>query len=194
MKVKDSRDLSQCGCDTCVMKTRHLTACRRAQTSRMLCLCLLVYVMYVVSQLSHIGLESVLVVIHFCVAILFVNCCIRRCSLYRLRCLPRRGLLAWYCHCCCRRCFGIIWRMDVNSWNRSHQDGFTVTANLQWSSSRDWRRFPRIPNHGAQESGVPTSSSHSASRCTASNHAIRCSDQVNICFAVTPEPHTFEPC
>ena len=30
----------------------------------------------------HIGLESVLVVIHFCAAILFVNCCIRRCSLY----------------------------------------------------------------------------------------------------------------
>ena len=32
----------------------------------------------------HIGLEGVLVVIHFCEAILFVNCCIRRCSLYRL--------------------------------------------------------------------------------------------------------------
>ena len=48
--MTDSRDdLSQCGCDTCVMKTRHLTACRRAQTSRMLCLCLSVYV---VSQLS----------------------------------------------------------------------------------------------------------------------------------------------
>ena len=31
----------------------------------------------------HIGLEGVLVVIHFCVAILFVNCCIRRCSLYK---------------------------------------------------------------------------------------------------------------
>ena len=31
----------------------------------------------------HIGHEGVLVVIHFCVAILFVNCCIRRCSLYR---------------------------------------------------------------------------------------------------------------
>ena len=58
MKVKDSRDLSQCGCDTCVTKkTRHLTACRRAQTSRMLCLCLLVYVMYVVSQLSTLVLK-----------------------------------------------------------------------------------------------------------------------------------------
>ena len=30
----------------------------------------------------HIGLEGVLVVIHFYVAILFVNCCIRRYSLY----------------------------------------------------------------------------------------------------------------
>ena len=50
MKVKDSRDdLSQCGCDTCVMKTRHLTACRRAQTSRMLCLCLSVYVVSLLS-------------------------------------------------------------------------------------------------------------------------------------------------
>ena len=33
----------------------------------------------------HIGLESVLVVMYFCVAILFVNCCIRRCSLYTSR-------------------------------------------------------------------------------------------------------------
>ena len=58
LTVTDSRDdLSQCGCDTCVMKTRHLTACRRAQTSRMLCLCLLVYVMYVVSQLSTLVLK-----------------------------------------------------------------------------------------------------------------------------------------
>ena len=37
----------------------------------------------------HIGLEGVLVVIHFCVAILFVNCCIRRCSLY----IPRFGVV-----------------------------------------------------------------------------------------------------
>ena len=58
MKVKDSRDdLSQCGCDTCVMKTRHLTACRRAQTSRMLCLCFLVYV---VSQLSTLVIKMLL--------------------------------------------------------------------------------------------------------------------------------------
>ena len=56
------------------MKTRHLTACRRAQTSRMLCLCMSVYV---VSQLSTLVMKVVLVVIHFCVAILFVNCCIQ---------------------------------------------------------------------------------------------------------------------
>ena len=30
----------------------------------------------------HIGHEGVLVIIHFCIAILFVNCCIRRCFLY----------------------------------------------------------------------------------------------------------------
>ena len=30
----------------------------------------------------NIGYEGVFVVIHFCVAILFLNCCIRRCSLY----------------------------------------------------------------------------------------------------------------
>ena len=34
----------------------------------------------------HIGLEGVLVVMYFCVAILFVNCCIGRYSLYT----PRR--------------------------------------------------------------------------------------------------------
>ena len=49
MKVKDSRDdSSQCGCDACVMKTRHLTACRRAQTS------------HVVSQLSTLVLKVLL--------------------------------------------------------------------------------------------------------------------------------------
>ena len=31
----------------------------------------------------HIGLDEVVVVTHFCVAILFVNCCIRSCSLHR---------------------------------------------------------------------------------------------------------------
>ena len=64
MKVKDSRDdLSQCGCDTCVMKTRHLTACRRAQTSRMFFLELVV-VRRVTLVIVHIGLESVLVVMY----------------------------------------------------------------------------------------------------------------------------------
>ena len=39
-----------------------------------------------VVHIVHIGLDGVLVVVHFYVAILFVNCCIRRCSLYT----PRR--------------------------------------------------------------------------------------------------------
>ena len=30
----------------------------------------------------HIGLEEVVAVMYFCVAILFVICCIRRCTLY----------------------------------------------------------------------------------------------------------------
>ena len=50
----------------------------------------LVGVRRVTVVIVHIGLEGVLdevvVVIHFYVAILFVNCCIRRCSLYT----PRR--------------------------------------------------------------------------------------------------------
>ena len=45
----------------------------------------LVGVRRVTVVIVHIGLEGVLVVIHFCVAILFVNCCIRRRSLYRMR-------------------------------------------------------------------------------------------------------------
>ena len=63
--------------------------------------------------------------------------------------------------------------------------GFTVIANFQWSSPRNWCRFPRIPNHGVQESGVPTSCYRSAFQCTASNQAVRCSDQVLTCVAVT---------
>ena len=46
----------------------------------------LVIVRRVTVVIVHIGLEGVLVVKHFYVAILFVNCCIRRCSLYT----PRR--------------------------------------------------------------------------------------------------------
>ena len=39
-----------------------------------------------VVHIVYIGLDEVVVVFHFCVAILFVNCCIRRYSLYT----PRR--------------------------------------------------------------------------------------------------------
>ena len=91
--MTDSRDLSQVECDVSVTKkTKHLTACRRAQTSRMLCLCL-----YVVSllSLSTLVLKVVLVVEHFCVAILFVNCCIRRCSLYTFCWQKRTGWGRW---------------------------------------------------------------------------------------------------
>ena len=42
----------------------------------------LVGVRRVTVVIVHIGLEGVLVVIHFYVPILFVNCCIRRYSLY----------------------------------------------------------------------------------------------------------------
>ena len=110
----------------------------------------------------------------------FVSAGLTSSSCDRLCCLPRRCLLAWYCCCgCCRRCVGIVWRIDLYSWNRSYQDGFTVAANFQWSSSRGL---------------VSSSSSHSAFQCTASNSAIRCSDQVLICFVVASEPNTIEPC
>ena len=45
----------------------------------------LVYVRRVTVVIVHIGLDEVVVVIHFCVAILFVNCCIKRYSFYTLR-------------------------------------------------------------------------------------------------------------
>ena len=83
MKVKDSRDdLSQCGCDTCVMKDKTSNSVQACSD-----LAHVVLVLVGVRRVTvvHIGLEGVLVVIHFCVAILFVNCCIRRCSLYTLR-------------------------------------------------------------------------------------------------------------
>ena len=80
MKVKDSRDdLSQCGCDTCVMKTKTSNS---VQACSDLAQVVLVLVSRVTVVIVHIGLDGVLVVIHFCVAILFVNCCIKRCSLY----------------------------------------------------------------------------------------------------------------
>ena len=84
MKVKDSRDdLSQCGCDTCVMKDKTSNS---VQACSDLAHVVLVLVGVRRFTVVHIGLQGVLVVIHFCVAILFVNCCIWRCSLYT----PRR--------------------------------------------------------------------------------------------------------
>ena len=65
----------------------------------------------------------------------------------------------------------VLSRFAMYFWARSHQDGFAVAANLQWYPSRDWCRIPWVPNHGVQESSVPTSAFHSAFRCTASNHA-----------------------
>ena len=62
--------------------------------------------------------------------------------------------------CCRRRGVGIIWQIDMYFWNRSHQDGFTVAANQQWSSSRDGCRFPWVSKHDFQDSGVTTSSFH----------------------------------
>ena len=82
MQVKDSRDdLSQCGCDTCVMKNKTSNSVQACSDLAHVVL-VLVGVRRVTVVIVHIGLEGVLVVIHFCVAILFVNCCIRRYSLY----------------------------------------------------------------------------------------------------------------
>ena len=48
--------------------------------------------------------------------------------------------------------------------------------------------------NGVQECRVPTPSLHSAFQRTTTNHAILCTDQMLICFAVTFEPNAFEPC
>ena len=81
--MTDSRDdLSQCGCDTCVMKDKTSNS---VQACSDLAHVVLVLVGVRRVTIIHIGLEGVLVVIHFCVAILFVICCIRRYSLYTLR-------------------------------------------------------------------------------------------------------------
>ena len=76
--MTDSRDdLSQCGV------TRDQT--RNTKDSVQVCSVLHVAhvcVRRVTLVIVHIGLEVVLVVIHFFVAILFVICCIRRYSLY----------------------------------------------------------------------------------------------------------------
>ena len=112
----------------------------------------------------------------------------------RSSCCRWRGLLDGYCYCCCRHCVRIIWQRESYSWDRSHQNGFTVAEHVQRPSSRNWCRFPRIPHHDVQEVGVPTTSFHSAFQCTAAIHAIRCSDQTLICFAVTSEANAFESC
>ena len=84
MKVKDSRDdLSQRGCDvSCENEDKTSNS---VQACSDLAHVVLVLVRVTVVTVVHIGFEGVLVVIHFCVAILFVNCCIRRCSLYTSR-------------------------------------------------------------------------------------------------------------
>ena len=87
MEVKDSRDdLSQCGCD----------ACDEDKTSTSVQACSDLHVAHVLVSVRrvtivHIGHEDVVVVIYFCVAILFVICCIKRCTLYTLERFPVRN-------------------------------------------------------------------------------------------------------
>ena len=67
MKVKDSRDdLSQCGCHTCVMKDKTSNS---VQACSDLAHVVLVLVGVRRVTVAHIGLEGVLVVMYFCVAI-----------------------------------------------------------------------------------------------------------------------------
>ena len=80
MKVKDSRDdLSQCGCDACDgdKTSNSVQACSDLHVALVL-----VGVRRVTVVIVHIGLDEVVVVIYFSVAVLFVICCIRRCTLY----------------------------------------------------------------------------------------------------------------
>ena len=75
MKVKDSRDdLSQCGCDTCDED--------KTSNSVKACSVLHVALVLVAVRVTVVSHEEVVVVIYFCVAILFVICCIKRCTLY----------------------------------------------------------------------------------------------------------------
>ena len=102
------------------------------------------------------------------------------------RAFGRRGLLAWHWCCCCRPCVGIIWQIEVYSWKRSHQ----VTENLQWSSSRDWCRFPRIQNHSVQERGIPTLSFHSTFHYTCQSASrSKCSSVLLSRPSQTPSSH-----
>ena len=83
----------------------------------------LVGVRRVTVVIVHIGLEGVLVVMYFCVAILFVNCCIRRCSLYSVRRTHRldgqwprdvvqAACVTWMRDCCgCSSCAKKAWFM-----------------------------------------------------------------------------------
>ena len=93
--VTDSRDdLSQCGCDMSVRRTRHLNSVQACSDLAHVVL-VLVGVRRVTVVIVHIGHQDVVVVIYLCVANLFVNCCIRRCSLYRnlhLDCLRCRNV------------------------------------------------------------------------------------------------------
>ena len=69
MKVKDSRDdLSQCGCDTCDCDKENKTS-NSVQACSDLAHVVLVLVGVRRVTVVHIGLEGVLVVIHFCVSI-----------------------------------------------------------------------------------------------------------------------------
>ena len=94
-------------------------------------------------------------------------------------------------HCCSRHHF-----LSRYSRNCSRRSRFTVAVNFQKFSFRNWNRTPQMiwDPHRVQEFGVPTPSFHSAFQRTATNHAIRRSDQVFIRFAVTSEPNTFQPC
>ena len=71
--MTDSRDdLSQCGCDTCVMKDKTSNSVHACSDLAHVVLVLVGVRVTVV--IVHIGLESVLVVMNFYVAILFVIC------------------------------------------------------------------------------------------------------------------------
>ena len=70
MKVKDSRDdLSQCGCDTCVMKDKTSNSVQACSDLAHVVLVLVGVRRVRRVTVVHIGLEEVIVVIYFCVAI-----------------------------------------------------------------------------------------------------------------------------
>ena len=60
-----------------------------------------------------------------------------------------------------------------------------VAAGLQWSSC-EWCRTPQFPHHRAQDNSFPPSTLRSAFQCTATHHAIGCTEQVAVSFIVTP--------